>query len=52
VVGTGSNGRKMLTPTDSFVSQPDDEASERRENYEESLGWYSGMTMDMFGTPA
>ncbi len=52
VVGTGTGGRKMLMPTDSFVSQPDDEASERRENYEESLGWYSGMTMDMFGTPA
>jgi NADPH-dependent 2,4-dienoyl-CoA reductase/sulfur reductase-like enzyme len=52
VVGTGSNGRKMLMATDSFVSQADDEPSERRENYEESLGWYSGMTMDMFGTPA
>lgn len=52
VVGTGSNGRKMLVATDAFVSQPGDEASERRENYEESLGWYSGMAMDMFGKPA
>jgi len=52
VVGTGSNGRKTLVATDSFVSQPDDEPNERRENYEEALGWYSGMTMDMFGTPA
>jgi sulfide dehydrogenase [flavocytochrome c] flavoprotein chain len=52
VVGTGSGGRKMLMATDAFVSQPDDEPNERRENYEESLGWYSGMTMDMFGTPA
>jgi hypothetical protein len=52
VVGTASNGRKMLVATDAFVSRPDDESSERRENYEESLGWYSGMAMDMFGKPA
>ena len=48
IVGV-SNGRKMLMPTDAFVSQTGEAASERRENFEESLGWYSGMTMDMFG---
>lgn len=48
VVGV-SNGRKMLMPTDAFVSQPGEEASERRENFDESVGWYSGMTTDMFG---
>ena len=48
IVGV-SNGRKMLMPTDAFVSQPGEEASERRENFDESVGWYSGMTMDMFG---
>lgn len=44
-----SNGRKMLMPTEAFVSEPGEEASERRENFEESVGWYSAMTTDMFG---
>ena len=50
-VGTGNAG-KMLVASDSFVSQPGEDPSERRENFDESVGWYSGMTLDMFGTSA
>jgi sulfide dehydrogenase [flavocytochrome c] flavoprotein chain len=47
-----ANGRKMLVPSDAFISQPGEDARERRENFDESLGWYSGMTLDMFGKSA
>ena len=30
------------------VSQPDDTAAVRQANYEESVGWYAGITADMF----
>jgi NADPH-dependent 2,4-dienoyl-CoA reductase/sulfur reductase-like enzyme len=33
----------------SFVSQPGEEAALRAANYQESLGWYAGITADMFG---
>jgi sulfide dehydrogenase [flavocytochrome c] flavoprotein subunit len=33
---------------DGFVSQPGDTAEIRRQNYQESLGWYAGITADMF----
>ncbi|MDZ4791859.1 MAG: NAD(P)/FAD-dependent oxidoreductase [Hyphomicrobiales bacterium] len=32
-----------------FVSQPEDTAERRRQNYQESLGWYAAITADMFG---
>jgi sulfide dehydrogenase [flavocytochrome c] flavoprotein chain len=31
-----------------FVSQPGDTAEVRRQNYQESLGWYAGITADVF----
>jgi NADPH-dependent 2,4-dienoyl-CoA reductase/sulfur reductase-like enzyme len=31
-----------------FVSQPEDTAEVRRQNYQESLAWYAGITADMF----
>lgn len=43
------DGRKMLMPTDAFVSVPGEDAAERQGNFEESVGWYSGITTDMFG---
>lgn len=33
----------------SFISQPDEDAALRKATYEESIGWYSGITADMFG---
>lgn len=46
------DGKKVLAPTDAFVSEPGEDAAERQENFEESLGWYSGITTDMFGQSA
>lgn len=33
----------------SFVSQTGEDAALRRQTYEESLGWYAGITADIFG---
>jgi sulfide dehydrogenase [flavocytochrome c] flavoprotein subunit len=46
-------GRYEPTPEkikeiESFVSQPTDSAELRAQNYRESLGWYAGITADMF----
>ena len=37
-----------LDPSGSFVSQKGEAADLRKKNYEESLGWYSGIIADMF----
>jgi hypothetical protein len=33
----------------SFVSQTGEDAALRKATYEESIGWYEGITSDMFG---
>ncbi len=38
-----------IASTSKFVSQGDEDAMVRKETFEESLGWYDGMTKDMFG---
>jgi hypothetical protein len=38
-----------IKEVDGYVSQPGDTAEVRRQNYQESLGWYAGITADMFG---
>lgn len=38
-----------IASTSRFVSQGDEDAMVRKETFEESLGWYDGMTKDMFG---
>lgn len=43
------DGKKRLIAFDGFVSEPGEEDSERRENFEEAVGWYSAITADMFG---
>lgn len=40
-----------LEPSGSFVSKPGEEAATRAQNYQESIGWYSGITADMFAGP-
>ena len=40
-----------LDPSGSFVSKPGEDAATRAQNYQESIGWYSGITADMFGGP-
>lgn len=42
------DGREFLAPFDSFSSEPGEDAAERKENFDEAVGWYAGMTADMF----
>lgn len=42
-------GEGKIASTQGFVSQMDEDASLRKTNYEESVGWYAGITADMFG---
>ncbi len=37
-----------LDASGGFVSQPGEAADVRKQNYQESLGWYAGITADMF----
>ncbi len=37
-----------ITATQNFVSQPGEDAALRKATFEESIGWYSGITADMF----
>ena len=39
---------EKIKEVEGFVSQPEDSAEVRRQNYEESVGWYAGITADMF----
>ena len=38
--------------TGSFVSKPGEDAATHKANFEESLGWYSGITTDIFAKGA
>lgn len=40
---------EKIASVDSFISQTGEDAALRRTTYEESLGWYTGITTDMFG---
>ena len=40
-----------LDPAQSFVSQKGEGADVRKENYQESLGWYESITAEMFAKP-
>jgi NADPH-dependent 2,4-dienoyl-CoA reductase/sulfur reductase-like enzyme len=40
---------EKIASTDSFISQMDEDPDLRKATYEESLGWYDGITSDMFG---
>ena len=41
-------GAEKIDVTDKFVSQGDETAEVRKTTYEESIGWYEGITSDMF----
>lgn len=43
---------EKIASTSSFVSQTGESDDVRKATYEESIGWYAGITSDMFGTPA
>jgi len=38
-----------IAATSTFISQTKEDAALRKSTYEESLGWYSGITADIFG---
>lgn len=40
-----------LDPSGSYVSKPGEDAATRAQNYQESVGWYSAITADMFAAP-
>ncbi|MFN3937509.1 MAG: FCSD flavin-binding domain-containing protein [Gemmobacter sp.] len=40
---------EKIASVESFISQTGEDADLRRATFEESLGWYSGITSDMFG---
>lgn len=42
-------GAEKIEPTDEFISQTGETAELRKRTYEESVGWYAGITKDIFG---
>jgi sulfide dehydrogenase [flavocytochrome c] flavoprotein chain len=38
-----------IASVESFISQTGEDAALRKQTYEESIGWYEGITTDMFG---
>ena len=40
---------EKIASVESFISQTGEDAALRKQTYEESLGWYAGITADMFG---
>lgn len=48
VGGRYEPAEEKIKEVDSFISQPDDTADVRAQNYQESLGWYAGITADVF----
>ena len=40
---------EKIAKVDGFVSQTGEAPEVREATYEESLGWYAGITSDMFG---
>ncbi|MBU2487657.1 MAG: NAD(P)/FAD-dependent oxidoreductase [Alphaproteobacteria bacterium] len=42
-------GDGKIASVQGFVSQTGEDAALRKANYEESVGWYAGITADMFG---
>ncbi len=40
---------EKIAKVDGFISQTGEAAGLRKQTYEESLGWYAGITADMFG---
>ncbi|SHL04816.1 NADH dehydrogenase, FAD-containing subunit [Roseovarius marisflavi] len=40
---------EKIAKVDGFISQNGEDAATRKATYEESIGWYAGITADMFG---
>lgn len=46
--GTYKAGEKTLEQTNAFLSKADESAAVRKQTYEESVAWYSGIVSDIF----
>jgi len=42
-------GNDKISSVSSFISQNGEDAALRKATYEESIGWYAGITADVFG---
>ena len=49
VGATYKAGEKKIEPTSTFISKNGETAALRKQTYEESVGWYDGITNDIFG---
>jgi len=49
VGATYKAGDKKIDPTSKFISKNGESAETRKETFEESVGWYAGITKDIFG---
>lgn len=49
VGATYKAGADKIEPTEKFISKTGEDADVRKTTYEESEGWYAGITADMFG---
>ncbi len=49
VGATYKAGDKKIDPTSKFISKNGEDADLRKATYEESVGWYDGITADIFG---
>jgi hypothetical protein len=41
-------GSKKIEPASKFISQTKEDAGTRKENFKESVAWYSAISADMF----
>ena len=49
VGGSYEATEEKIAETAGFISQNGEDAALRKQTFEESLGWYAGITADMFG---
>lgn len=49
VGGTYEPTPEKITSIDRFISQPEEDRATRLATWQQSLGWYAGITSDMFG---
>lgn len=49
VGGTYKAGSKRIEPIHTFISSNAETAAQRKQTYEESIGWYEGISNDIFG---
>ena len=49
VGATYKAGEAKIEPTSTFISKTGEDAALRKQTYEESVGWYDGISADIFG---